>query len=234
MSYNENRISETIGNVQAVIFDWDDTCIETAPAKIAQNIHIARQFGQNRTVEDVKELWPNMHFRDMLMTLCATDDWEATQKIVDEGYDAPEFAKRPISTFPSDLAALKRIGLHVGMLSAVSRALYEKDLRNYSYTDSPFDYTQTLEDTPTHKPDPRVFAPAIEWLATQHISPDQAIYLGDGLGDMNAAQGAGMKFVAITESGGFISAEEFAEHGVASLPGVHEFVNIIRRTHGQL
>ena len=59
-----------------------------------------------------------------------------------------------------------------------------------------------------------------------------AVYLGDGLGDMIGSLGAGFRFVGIER--GFISADEFAEHGVYSLPGVHELVNIIRRKHGQL
>ncbi|HSW74419.1 MAG TPA: HAD hydrolase-like protein [Candidatus Saccharimonadales bacterium] len=77
------------------------------------------------------------------------------------------------------------------------------------------DYTQTEDDTSFHKPDPKVFEPAIAWLASRHISPHETLYVGDGLHDMQAAIGAGFNFVGVTK--GLVTADEFAEAGVTSI-----------------
>lgn len=54
------------------------------------------------------------------------------------------------------------------------------------------------DNTQYHKPDPRVFT---ELLQTTHLLPENCVYVGDSLGDSQAAHGAGMHFVASLESG---------------------------------
>ncbi|WP_414479912.1 HAD family hydrolase, partial [Pseudomonas aeruginosa] len=80
------------------------------------------------------------------------------------------------------------------------------------------DYTQTADDTPFHKPDPRVFEPALTWLETQDVRPEEVYYIGDGLHDMKAALGAGFNFLGVET--GLVTAEQFAEHNVISIPTI--------------
>ncbi len=49
-----------------------------------------------------------------------------------------------------------------------------------------------------HKPDPRAFA---ELLADSDLQPEECVYVGDSLSDAQAAQGAGLLFIASLESG---------------------------------
>lgn len=50
------------------------------------------------------------------------------------------------------------------------------------------------------------------------------VSIGDGIGDMEGALGAGMKFIGVEQ--GFVKSAEWAKHGVLSLPGVKELVKI--------
>ncbi len=69
---------------------------------------------------------------------------------------------------------------------------------------------QTSEDTPYHKPDPRVFDLTKARLHALGISPAATLYVGDSLRDLQAAWGAQFQFVGIghnTTSPGDFEAE---------------------------
>lgn len=233
MSNYMNRVGEALDKARAVFFDWDDTLILTARGKIAQNIDIAAVFGRTVDEEEVRDLYATGgSFPEMMQSLCGTSDMKAIMAEVHKGYDAPQYAKQPIETMPRDIKLLKRIGYQVGVLSSTTREVFEKDMTTLEIDSKLFDYVQLADDTEVHKPHPAVFDPAVRWLLSHGIKPSETVYVGDGLGDMNAADGAGIEFIAVGT--GLISAEEFAEHGVMVLPGVHELANIVRRRHGQL
>lgn len=61
-----------------------------------------------------------------------------------------------------------------------------------------------------HKPDPRAFNQALKYF---DIKPSQVVYVGDSLGDANAAKKAGMHFIAVMESG-IRKKEDFKEYRV--------------------
>lgn len=80
----------------------------------------------------------------------------------------------------------------------------------------------TADDTPYHKPDPRVFEPALAWLKTQEVIPEEVTYIGDGLHDRSAALGAGFSFLGVET--GLVSAEQFAEHSSRSIPTIADLM----------
>jgi phosphoglycolate phosphatase len=61
-----------------------------------------------------------------------------------------------------------------------------------------------------HKPDPRAFA---ELLGDNALSPTACVYVGDSPGDAEAANGAGLRFIASLESG-LRTREDFREYRV--------------------
>jgi phosphoglycolate phosphatase len=65
-------------------------------------------------------------------------------------------------------------------------------------------------------------------LEKYHLSPDQAVYIGDSLGDAKSAKGAGLHFIASLESG-LRTEEDFSsipvDHFIKKFP---EIVKIIR------
>ncbi|NUR91684.1 MAG: HAD family hydrolase [Nonomuraea sp.] len=67
-------------------------------------------------------------------------------------------------------------------------------------------------NTPFTKPDHRVFDPL---LAETGLRPDECVYVGDSPGDAQAANGAGLHFIACLQSG-IRRAADFADHRVAA------------------
>ncbi|MFI7129218.1 HAD family hydrolase [Nonomuraea sp. NPDC050153] len=60
------------------------------------------------------------------------------------------------------------------------------------------------------KPDPRAFD---ELLAAAGLRPDECVYVGDSPGDAQAANGAGLRFIACLQSG-IRKRQDFAAHRV--------------------
>ena len=85
-------------------------------------------------------------------------------------------------------------------------------------------YIQTEDDTIYHKPDPRVFGPTLNRLSENEIKREEVVYVGDGLNDMKAAQGAGLEFIGVGT--GLTSLEEFAKHQVRAIPKLSDILEI--------
>jgi phosphoglycolate phosphatase-like HAD superfamily hydrolase len=86
-----------------------------------------------------------------------------------------------------------------------------------------FDYIQTEDDTIYHKPDSRVFEPALKWLTKEKIQPGEVIYVGDSLNDMRAAIDAGLQFLGVQT--GLTSLEEFQQNQSS---GIQQLIELTR------
>jgi beta-phosphoglucomutase-like phosphatase (HAD superfamily) len=86
---------------------------------------------------------------------------------------------------------------------------------------------QTASDTPHHKPDPRVFAPALARLSACGVEPEATVYIGDSLNDYRAAHGAGLGFVGV--HGRTTELAEFERHGVNSVASLREIADVHAR-----
>jgi phosphoglycolate phosphatase-like HAD superfamily hydrolase len=117
---------------------------------------------------------------------------------------------------------LRAAGKLIGIITATSRTSFEHDVTSLGIPKDCIDYVQTAEDTPFHKPDPRVFEPAIAWLKAQNITPDEVMYVGDGLQDMKAAIGAGFSFLGVET--GLITADQFTAAEAKSIPDIGQLM----------
>ena len=113
---------------------------------------------------------------------------------------------------------LKAGGMVIGIITATSRFSFESDLDLHQVPRNLLDYTQTSDDTAFHKPDKRVFDPAIAYLATRNIMPAETLYVGDGLHDMKAAVGAGFNFLGVET--GLVTAQQFLGSNARSIPSI--------------
>lgn len=81
------------------------------------------------------------------------------------------------------------------------------------------------DNTEFHKPDPRAFS-HIE--AVHGWSPRECVYVGDSIGDANAAKGAGLHFIASLESG-IRTVSDFKDYNVdAYIYSFPEICNAIK------
>ncbi len=215
-------MSEYIGeDTKAVLFDFDDTLVATIQAKWAQHKRVALEFyGITLTDEKIAKHWGEP-FPVIVSNLYETDD--AEQAIVNNWTCHDEYPK---DIFPGTVPTLRHLrvaGKLMGIITATTIASLSHDLVRTAFPRVFIDYVQTCDDTPHHKPDPRVFKPTLAWLHGVHISPEEVTYVGDGLLDMKAATGAGFNFVGVET--GLTTAEQFSEAGAVSVPGIADLIN---------
>jgi phosphoglycolate phosphatase-like HAD superfamily hydrolase len=76
-------------------------------------------------------------------------------------------------------------------------------------------FVQGADATAYHKPDGRVFDPALACLGALAIPRSQVLYVGDALMDHQAATSASIHFVGVAT--GLVTVEQFKEAGVPAL-----------------
>lgn len=207
-------------DIKAVLFDHDDTLVGTKEPKWAHHKHVARtHYGKELTDADIIPHW-GKPLGELVCLLYGTDDVE--QAMANNKSSHADFPKILFEATVPTLERIKRAGKLVGIVTATSRFSFEHDLDQHHMPRRAIDYTQTADDTPYHKPDPRVFDPAIAWLKENDIAPQDVLYIGDGLHDMKAALGAGFNFLGVET--GLVTAEQFRDAGVLSIPGVEHLM----------
>jgi len=208
-------------NIQAIFFDHDDTLVNTIGTKWAQHKYIARRFyDRELSDDDIREHW-GKPLDVMIGLLYGTDDLQDAMQNVLATRD--RFEKELFEFTMPTLRMLKLGGYALGVITATSSDSFNHDLEYHNVGIELFDYVQTSEDTKFHKPDPRVFVPAVSWLSDNSIKPENVLYVGDGLHDMKAAKDAGFVFFGVET--GLVSAEEFAANGAKSVKNVGKLVN---------
>lgn len=110
------------------------------------------------------------------------------------------------------LAVLKEQDFFLALISSRERESLERRFREADINLGIFDFIQGLEDCPYHKPDSRVFNPVLWKMRQRSIENEKMVYIGDTLGDYEAARGAGIKFIAVLTGAG--AKEDFLEAGL--------------------
>lgn len=200
-----------------LIFDLDDTLIESFPEYTRIHQRIARELG-----------WP-VPSHEALIHYGET--WEATLAALWPDRSLAPFLDRfeqvahehPYRALPgvvATLASLRERGHSLWIVTKRSRARLEQRMREAELARELFDGIFAHEDQPVGKPDPRCFEPV--WGALGGPRLESAIYVGDRHDDRVAAHAAGLTFVGVRtgpEPHGF--AEHPAEHvldSAAELP----------------
>jgi phosphoglycolate phosphatase-like HAD superfamily hydrolase len=218
-------MSDHIGkHIKAVLFDHDDTLVGTIGAKWDQHKHIARTYyGKDLTDAEISEHW-GKPLPELACLLYETEDVEEAMARVIANHEA--FPKELFAATIPILRHLKAAGKEIGIITASSRFSFEYDLDLHCIPRELLDYTQTADDTIYHKPDKRVFDPALSWLKSASIQPDEVIYIGDGLHDMKAALESGFSFLGVET--GLVTAEQFKSAGALSIPSIASLSGLVR------
>jgi phosphoglycolate phosphatase len=120
-------------------------------------------------------------------------------------------ATRPYDGIPELLAALRRRGLVLGVLSNKPHAMTVKCIEGY-FPGVPFRALLGQRDSVAHKPDP---AGAFEAAHLMDVAPGRMLYIGDTGTDMQTACAAGMFALGVTW--GFRPEAELRENGAAAV-----------------
>jgi pyrophosphatase PpaX len=206
--------------IQAVVFDFDNTLVDCIEPKVAQHKHTADQLGIALSDDEIRENWSRHSFSGLLNHLYGSQSPEANRLIIEQ-YD--QFPKLPYDDTIRTLQILGRSGIQVALLTSLRKDRLDKDFEATGINPNLFAYIQTEEATQVHKPNGAVFNPVAEWLQSVGVEDvSNALYVGDALEDMQAAESAGLKFVGIER--GFVSRNQFMDAGALCISSLSELV----------
>ena len=190
---------ELVDSVKAVLFDLDDTLMQTKKIKV----EALKTLGLRYYNFDVPDELIDKHWGSPFFSF-----YENIFMSVDENLDrvlerrdiiSEEFRNKPYDDAKSVLNYLSP-KYKVAIVTASSRKVVNLEL---TYSDLPIhqlEFIQTAEDTFYHKPDPKVFDPSIEKLAPKGIKRSEILYIGDSFKDYFAAIDAGLHFIGIANN----------------------------------
>lgn len=175
-----------------LIFDLDDTLIESFPEYVRMHQRIAAELGWR--VPSAREL---VHYgptwEDTLARLwpgAELDPFMARYELVADDHHYPA-----IFGVQAALEQLRAIGHSLWIVTKRSRRRLAQRMDQAGLAPALFAGIYAYEDQPVAKPDPRCFEPI--WQALGGPRPDQAIYVGDREDDQLAASAAGLCFVGV-------------------------------------
>jgi phosphoglycolate phosphatase-like HAD superfamily hydrolase len=204
--------------IRAVIFDLDDTLLKTARIKWVHHKAVAAQYGVELTDETLARYW-GMPFDQMIGYLYnhadSVDNMRAANRALESQF--------PKEIHDNTIEVLDRLALHgivAGVVTSTNTEFATTDLRRLQVPDEAFLFVQGAEVTPYHKPDGRVFDPALGRLAELGIGQSEVLYVGDALMDHEAAVSAGLQFMGVAT--GFVSIEQFQEVGAPAIARLDE------------
>ncbi len=207
-------------NIRAVVFDFDNTLVDCIKPKVPQHRHTAKQLGIELSDEDILSNWSSHSFSGLLDKLYGVQSSLANQLIIEQ-YD--QFPKEIYPDTIPTLRALGQSGLHLALMTSLRIDRLEKDFEATGIEPLLLEYVQTEKDTPVHKPNGAVFDPTKKWLHSVSVhDPENALYIGDAIEDMQAARAAKLGFVGIDR--GFVTREQFENAGALCVSSLAELV----------
>jgi HAD superfamily hydrolase (TIGR01549 family) len=222
---SDQIICQIIYQSKIIFFDHDDTLVGTIRAKWAQHKYIARQFyGKKLSDKELRAHWGKP------LTLLLKSLYETDRLNIAMFYNVAtrnEFPKLLFEDTLATLTSLRAMGKKLGIVTATSLSSLQNDFNTLGISQQFFDYIQTEDDTVFHKPNPRVFEPALKWLKKHAILPSEVVYVGDHLKDQAAAKGAGLNFIGVAT--GLVSFAEFVQH---QIPCINRLSSLIESFNG--
>lgn len=208
--------------IKAIIFDMDDTLIQTIKVKWqALKLTSLNHYGLILTDENIKKHWGlpfEIFISKVLPEIPDTKDFKAKYINVSKSFSAEAHPKA------SEILTTLSNSFVLGAVTATPRDLIEKDLFDAKIDMNLFSFIQTSDETEFHKPNSRVFDPVIQKLSQKNITKDATIYVGDSILDYQAARDAGLKFLAVTT--GINKKEDFLKQGLEKKYINHNLVGV--------
>jgi beta-phosphoglucomutase-like phosphatase (HAD superfamily) len=181
--------------VEAILFDWDGTLVDSLGAFHRANSAVMEAFGLAFDVVRYRQHY-TPDWREMYRRLGIPHErldeanglWEAT--FAGDG-DA-------VIAFPGALAALERLrdaGAVLGIVTAGHRSVVEPQLARTGLG-AMLPIRVFGDDLPVHKPDPEPLRLALRMAGDGH-RPETSIYVGDAPTDMQMAAAVGARPVGI-------------------------------------
>lgn len=179
---------------QAIIFDWDDTLVDTWLASHQALNTALVAMGQDAWSEDEARRRAGPSARDLFMTLFG-EDWQKADKIFYDTFRAIVLDKIRVHDNAHELLqALSDDKVYLAVVSNKRGALLRAEVDHVRFSDY-FNHVVGAGDAVRDKPDP---APVLMALAGSGIEPGPHVwFIGDSHTDMLCAKNAGLTGILI-------------------------------------
>jgi len=183
--------------IRALLFDFDYTLADSTAGAVECVNHALVRCGL--PAADKLAICRSIAYPlpEVLARLTGVDDPAAVAAFAQAFLSRADEVMAPLTTLypavPATIAHLRREGYRTAIVSTKFRYRIESILANHD-AGKLFDAIVGGEDVPHHKPHP---LPLIRALGRLRLEPDEALYLGDHPVDAQAAEAAGVPFVAI-------------------------------------
>jgi pyrophosphatase PpaX len=197
--------------LQAVLFDWDGTLVNTAEASYRCYEKLFGSYGIAFDRDAFRRTYsPNWHLTYSALGL-AEERWAEADKRWLSHYCEEEIVL--IEGARDALLRVRAAGLRAGLVTSGDRVRVSRELADLGMAEL-FEVLVCAEDTVRRKPHPE---PLLLALQRMRLGAAEAVYVGDSPEDVQMAQAAGVRTVGIP--GGFPNREALA----AARPDVLEF-----------
>ena len=211
-----------ISAYKAIIFDFDETLVEAMNVKWKQHQDAAKQFYDHELTEETIRAYWGMPFEAMIQLFYENKDTVENMKNNYHSLDE-QYPKSPFEDTIEVLTYLQSHSYWTGIITSMTKESVIKDMKKDGLPHKKFNLIQGSTDSEFHKPDPRVFDSLKNILKNIPITPLETLYVGDDIRDMQAAQGAGIQFVAIPN--GLTPKEEFIKKGATCISFLSELID---------
>ncbi|MDO1450830.1 HAD-IA family hydrolase [Rhodocytophaga aerolata] len=211
-------------NLKAVLFDLDDTLVQTKVTRYQAIIALGERF-YNYSISEamIDQYWgmPHQLFYTSLFKEVDTD----VERILK--YRSQLCEQFPNAAYQDTTPTIEYLANKyiLGMITASGKEMIDSEIAPLHLPLDKFLFIQTSEDTHYHKPDPRVFIPALHTLAGYDISSEQVLYVGDSLKDYQAAKDAGLQFIGIADR--TTSGQSFRQAGAQYVTSLSAFTQLV-------
>ena len=200
-------------NLQAIIFDFDGVINDSGKPGLERIIQIVRDAGHNipdGVERTLRHEWGTHGTK--LIEVCFGLNPGTSQELYKEWerIDATQFFPL-VADAKKTLAVLKdEMNLKIGILTSRNRQNLLDVVNHYGLLKL-FDAIQCHDDYAFVKPDPRSFDYILNLL---NIPKNACLYVGDTVGDLQAATGANIRFVGVET--GFLQRSNWQAAGLES------------------
>ena len=188
--------------LQAVLFDWDGTLVNTAEASYRCYEKLFRSYGIAFDRDAFRRTYsPNWHLTYSALGL-AEDRWAEADARWLEHYCEEEVVL--LEGARDGLLRVRDAGIRAGLVTSGDRVRVSREVADLGVADL-FQALVCAEDTVLRKPRPE---PLLLALDKMRLAPGSAVYIGDSPEDVQMAQAAGVRAVGIP--GGFPNRDALA------------------------
>jgi phosphoglycolate phosphatase-like HAD superfamily hydrolase len=193
---------------RGVIFDCDDTLIETSRLRWSVLVSTAATFGRHIKDKTIRAAWGKPF--DQLIAAIAPD-LDPHEFISRYRHEMLNYQPSATKGAFSLLESLRSRGTLLQIVTSSDRSLVEQDLHVLGM-DRFFMNIYGFKESSFHKPDPRVLAMPIQAFKQVGIGRNEIVFVGDSVRDYHAAHGNAVDFIGVLT--GIERRSEFREAGI--------------------